>query len=164
MSHCTLNWNRHAHPLWSTVLIHLGKCFPLTLLFCQSFTKDVHWYWERSDESIADVLVLRWNIPHQKIWLSVSLPMDFWDPLDTIWLPASWAAMDKSLHKFVHPLHDSEFLLVISSLKEGGLYIFGQHANLTAGYICPHKYSHISSFERVLPKGENDCWLSSLMT
>ncbi len=28
-----MNWNRQAHPLWSTVLIRLGKCFPLTQLF-----------------------------------------------------------------------------------------------------------------------------------
>jgi hypothetical protein len=77
--------------------------------------------------------------------------------LDTIRLPASWAAMDKSLRKSVHPLHDSEFLLVISSLEEGGLYVFGKNANLAAGYICPPKYLHTSIFERVLPKGENDC-------
>jgi hypothetical protein len=77
--------------------------------------------------------------------------------LDTIGLPASWAAMDKSLCKSIHLLHDSEFLLVISLLEEGGLYVFGQNANLAAGYICPPKYLHISIFERVLPKGENDC-------
>jgi hypothetical protein len=61
------------------------------------------------------------------------------DPLDIIGLPASWAAMDKSLCKSVHPLHDSEYLLVISSLEEGGLYVFGTNVNLAARYICPPK-------------------------
>ncbi len=130
-----MKWNRHAHPLWSTVLILLGKYFPSTLLFFRSFNKDVHQYWERSDNSIADVLMLRWDIPLQNTQLCVSLPIDCWDPLDIIGLPASWAAMDKSFHKSVHPLHDSEFLLVISLLEEGSLYVFGQNANLAAGYI-----------------------------
>jgi hypothetical protein len=61
------------------------------------------------------------------------------DPLDIIGLPASWAAANKSLSNSVHPLHDSEIFFVISSLEEGGLYVFGQNANLAAGYICPPK-------------------------
>jgi hypothetical protein len=56
--------------------------------------------------------------------------------LDTIGLPASW---EKTVCKSVHPLHDSELLLVISSLEEGDLYVFGKNANLAAGYICPSK-------------------------
>jgi hypothetical protein len=51
--------------------------------------------------------------------------MDYCKPLETIGLPASWAAMDKSLRKSVHPMHDSAFLLFISSLKMGGFYVFG---------------------------------------
>ncbi len=81
------NWDQHVHPLWSTVLNHLGKCFPSTLLFFQSFTKDLRWYWKGSDISIADVLVLQWNIPHENIQLFVSHLFDCWDQC---WNPQWW--------------------------------------------------------------------------
>lgn len=81
---------------WSTTLIRFAKIWPCCLFFLLSFMRLVIMCWQSSVNSIADVCVVRWNVPHLKTWLQFLSCWDFWDPLHIMEFPASCAATVRS--------------------------------------------------------------------
>jgi len=87
--------------------------------------------------SIADVRVVRLNVPHLKTQLQFMSCCEFWDPFHIMELPASCAATARSRESAVQPVHASEFEDDISMFDFGGGYVMGENCNLMAGYISP---------------------------
>ena len=75
--------------------------------------------WQSSVNSIDDVRVERWNVPHLKARLQL-VPFNFRDPLHIIEVLASCAATARSRESAVQPVHVSEFNNDISQFGFGG--------------------------------------------